>query len=37
VGSSISRTPPTDRAAGAKDLVFDVGSETFGVRRLMAG
>lgn len=26
-----------DRATSAQDLVFDVGSETFGVRRLLAG
>jgi hypothetical protein len=31
--------PPADRdqPTSAKDLAFDVGSETFGVRRLLAG
>jgi hypothetical protein len=31
--------PPAERdqATSAQDLVFDVGSETFGVRRLLAG
>jgi hypothetical protein len=30
-------SPPAERGAGTKDLVFDVGSETFGLRRMLAG